>query len=210
MTVAFSTRNKHVPPLELGGQTCGRAYNPCMLHTFQTLVGTAIAERATLLINHVLASEPAAARRLRPHAGRCIQWTITAWPRPLPPRPALAFRVTPAALVEWCGADMPTDADLSVSVDASNPAMTLAKALVGERAPLEIAGDAAFATDVNWLFDNLRWDVQDDLARIVGPVPAREVARLAGSVAVGLREAVRTMGKLVARRGGAPAGRRPR
>ena len=210
MTIEFSTRNQRIPPLELGGRAMERAYNPCMLHTFQTLVGTAVMERATLLINHVLASEPVAAQRLLPHAGRCIQVHLKSWPQPLPPLPILAFRITPAGLVEWCGADPPMEADLSVSVDASNPAMALAKALAGERAPVDVTGDAGFATDVNWLFDNLRWDVQDDLARIVGPVPARELARLAGSIAAGMREAVRTLSGLAARRRGGPAEQRPR
>lgn len=186
-----------------------RAYNPCMLHAFQTLVGTALMERVTLTINHVLMSEPVAARRLLPHVGRCIQVKLKSWPQPLPPLPVLAFRITPAGLVEWCGAEPPVEADLGIGVDASNPAMALAKALAGERAPIDLTGDAGFATDVNWLFDNLRWDVQDDLARIVGPVPAREVARLARGVAAGMREAVRTLSSLAAQRRSAAAEQRP-
>ena len=54
-----------------------------------------------------------------------------------------------------------------------------AQALTGERPNVEIAGDAEFASDVNWLIDNLRWDVEDDLARFIGAGPAREVSRLA-------------------------------
>jgi len=37
------------------------------------------------------------------------------WPALLPPPPALAFRVTPAGLLEWCGGEQaPADADLRV------------------------------------------------------------------------------------------------
>jgi ubiquinone biosynthesis protein UbiJ len=169
-----------------------------MFHSLNLLLGNAAVERATLLVNHVLGSEAVATQRLRAHAGRCIQLQFEGWPGLLPPLPATAFRVTPAGLVEWCGADAPPEADLRVTIDASNPALAMAQALTGERPKVDVAGDAAFAADLNWLFDNLRWDVQDDLARLVGQAPAREMARIASGVAAGVREAVRTLGGLVA------------
>ena len=69
--------------------------------------------------------------------------------------------------------------------------------------------DAGFATDVNWLFDNLRWDVQDDLARIVGAGPAREITRLGRAIAAALRESVRALGGLAARARGEGGGPPP-
>ena len=163
------------------------------------MLGDAVIERLTLVVNHVLASEPVATERLRPHAGRCMQLHFDGWPALLPPLPATAFRVTPAGLIEWCGADLPAAPELRVSIDASNPALAMAQALAGTRPKVEVAGDAAFATDLNWLFDNLRWDVQDDLARVVGPAPAREIARVAQGIAAGMQEAARTLSDLVAR-----------
>ena len=168
-----------------------------MLHSLHSLLGTAAIERLTLVANHVLASEPVATARLRVHAGRCMQLHLEGWPALLPALPTTAFRVTPAGLVEWCGADMPAEPDLHVRIDASNPARAMAQTLAGTRPTVEIAGDAAFATDLNWLFDNLRWDVQDDLARVVGPGPAREIGRIAGGVATALQKAVRTLSGLV-------------
>jgi ubiquinone biosynthesis accessory factor UbiJ len=190
-----------------------------MLHTIQSALATEAMERATLLVNHVLASEPAAAQRLGGHVGRCLSLQVNGWPGWLPPLPRLVFRITPAALVEWCGpqanaqpqeqsqaqpqAQSQTQAtepiDLQISVDASNPAKALMQALAGERPRVDVAGDAAFATDVNWLFDNLRWDIEDDLAQLVGPVPAHEMARLGRAVAGGLRDALNTVGAMAAR-----------
>jgi ubiquinone biosynthesis protein UbiJ len=170
-----------------------------MFHSLNSLVTTAAIERLTLLANHVLASEPVATQRLRAHAGRCIQLHFDGWPSLLPPLPVTSFVVTPAGLVEWSGEQVPADPDLRVSIDASNPALAMAQALAGTRPKVEVAGDAAFATDLNWLFDNLRWDVQDDLAKLVGQAPAREISRLAGGVAAGVREAVRTLTGLVNR-----------
>lgn len=171
-----------------------------MFHSLNTLLGSAALERAVLLVNHVLASEPVATERLRAHAGCCMQLHFEGWPSVLPALPSTSFRVTPAGLIEWCGDTPISEPDLRVSVDASNPALAMAQALAGTRPKVDVAGDAAFATDLNWLFDNLRWDVQDDLARIVGQAPAREIARLGSGVAAGLREAVRTLTGLVAPR----------
>jgi len=176
-----------------------------MFHTLQTLAGSAVMERVTLLVNHVLASEPVAAQRLAVHAGRCIQLHFDGWPTLLPPLPLTAFRVTPAGLVEWCGSAPPEVADLRVEIDASNPALALVQAASGERPRIDVAGDAAFAADVNWLFDNLRWDVQDDLARVVGQAPAREIVRLGTAVAAALRQAVTTVGGLASRARGSSA-----
>jgi ubiquinone biosynthesis accessory factor UbiJ len=181
-----------------------------MFHAFNAGVGSAAIERVTLLVNHVLGSEAVATQRLVPHAGRCIGLHFEGWPRALRPLPALVFRVTPAGLVEWCGAEPPAEPDLRVAIDASNPALAVAQALTGTRPKIEVAGDAAFAADLNWLFDNLRWDVQDDLAKIVGPAPAREIGRIAGGVAAALREAVRTLTGLVMRDAPASAGQPPR
>ena len=170
-----------------------------MFHTIQSALAAQTLERATLLVNHVLASEPVAGQRLRGHVGRCVRLQLNGWPAWLPALPALAFRITPAALVEWCGEQAPEQVDLQISLDAANPALALMQALSGERPRVEVAGDAAFATDVNWLFDNLRWDIEDDLAKIIGPAPAREMARVGRAAAQGLREAVNTVGAMAAR-----------
>lgn len=181
-----------------------------MFHSLNAMLGAAAIERVTLLVNHVLAAEPVATERLRVHAGRCIGLHFAGWPALLPALPSTAFRVTPAGLVEWCGDDLPADPDLRVEIDASNPALAMAQALAGGYPKVEVAGDAALAADLNWLVDNLRWDLQDDLARIVGQAPAREITRVAGGIAAGLREAVRTVTGLVARGREGAAGSPPK
>jgi ubiquinone biosynthesis protein UbiJ len=172
-----------------------------MFHSLNTLLGSAAIERVTLLVNHLLASEPIAMDRMRPHAGRCIRLHFDGWPGLLPPLPPTAFRVTPAGLLEWCGEEPPANPDLRVTLDASNPARLAAQWFGGVRPKVGIEGDSAFAADVSWLIDNLRWDLQDDLAKIIGPAPAHELSRFAAMVAGGLREAVHVLQGLVKRRG---------
>ncbi|HZE90121.1 MAG TPA: hypothetical protein VE029_00210 [Rhizobacter sp.] len=164
-----------------------------MLQNFQTLAGAAAMQRITLALNHVLSSEPVAAQRLRPHAGRSIQLHLANWPALLPKLPELTFAVTPAGLLDWVDHEAPPLIDLQLTLDASNPAKSLMQGLAGERPHVEVVGNAQLAADVSWLLDNLRWDVQDDLARLVGTGPAREIARFGSLLAAGLRETVRTV-----------------
>ena len=162
-----------------------------MFHALTSSLKLALAERLALLLNHVLSAEPAAGERLRAHGGRSVRLQLEGWPSLLPALPELSFRVTPAGLVEWRGLDSPPEHDLTLRFDASNPALSMAQWAAGERPRVDIQGDAQFAADLSWLIDNLRWDVQDDLARIVGQGPAHEVARLGAQLARGLREALR-------------------
>ena len=178
-----------------------------MFEAMKTLAERSVMERVVLLLNHVISAEPQAMERLRVHAARTLRFELEGWPSLLPPLAPIVFRVTPPGLVEWL--DAPDDAapDLRVAIDASNPALAFAKFVMGERPALRVEGDAALASDVNWLIENLRWDAQDDLARLVGDAPAREIARFGGALAKAIREAARTLGGF-ARRGARP-GERP-
>lgn len=171
-----------------------------MLQNLQALWVPAVLERLVLVINHVLAAEPVAMARLAPHNGRVVAFELLHWPALLPAPPRIRLRITPPGLMEWCGPDEPAaDADLRVQVDAAHPAAVLTQALAGEPPALQIAGDAALATDMQWLVDHLRWDVEADLARMVGPVVAGQLARLGRALAAALRGLARSAGAAAAR-----------
>lgn len=167
-----------------------------MLHSLQALLAPALAERLTLVINHVLSGESVATERLRPHAGRTMSLALNDWPSLLPAPPALAWRVTPAGLLEWCGLDGAPEPDLAVQIDAGNPALLLARALGGTPPPVQIDGDAQLAGDVNWLLLNLRWDVEADLERLFGPMVAHQLYKLGAAVAAALRVALKGAAQL--------------
>lgn len=170
-----------------------------MVHALQQLLVPAVGRRVTLLMNHVLASEEVATERLKPHAGRSIRLHLQGWPALLPALPELVFAVTPAGLLEWCGDKAPSAVDLTIEVEASNPALELARSLAGQAARVRVSGDAGLATDMSWITDNLKWDVQDDLARIVGQSAAHEAARLGRGLAGALRA---VMGRVVRQQAG--------
>jgi ubiquinone biosynthesis protein UbiJ len=157
----------------------------------QRLLAPAVVERLVLVVNHVLSAEPVAMARLAPHRDRVIALELQHWPALLPAPPQLQFRVTPPGLLEWCGPDGDAAPDLSVRLDASNPALLFARTLAGEPPPLSIEGHAALASDIQWLIDNLRWDVEADLETWFGPVVARQLARIGSALAAGLRSLAR-------------------
>jgi ubiquinone biosynthesis protein UbiJ len=184
-----------------------------MIPALNEVLSSAVVSRATLLINHVLSSEPVACARLRPHAGRCLRVQPVDWPGLLPAWPTLRFAITPAGLLEWQPAA--TDpaspavvADLEITLQADNPAALLVEGLMGRRPAVSVSGDAALAADVSWVIDNLRWDVRDDLARTFGELPARELSRSASAVATGVRDVVQGLVQRVrsGRDGGASEG----
>src|SRR5436190_960644 len=143
-----------------------------MLEAIKALAERSVMERLVLLVNHVIAAEPVALDRLRPHAARTMQIELTGWPALLPAVGPFAFRVSPAGLVEWLPEASSLPPDLRVAIDAANPALAFTRIVAGERPAITVSGDAAFASDIDWLIDNLRWDLQDDLARVIGDAPA--------------------------------------
>lgn len=164
-----------------------------MFEAMKALAERSVMERAVLLLNHVIAAEPQAMERLRAHAARTLRIELEGWPSLLPAPAPIALRITPPGLVEWLEAPGHLPADLRVAIDAANPALAFARFVVGERPDVRVEGDAAFAADVDWLIENLRWEVEDDLARLVGDAPAREIGRFGKAVAKAIRDAAKSL-----------------
>lgn len=152
--------------------------------------------RLTLLLNHVVSSEPLAMAKLQAHAGRTIdiRWTSSFVPA-LPAflgalataeawvPPPLRLTITPAGLFEAASeAQDHTHTNpngLTLTVKLPDPIGLARLALKGERPEVNIEGDAGLAEAASWLMKNLRWDVQDDVARWLGNTPA-ELLRTVG------------------------------
>ena len=187
-------------PAGRGGPPGAPPYNRAMLQSLNALLAPPLMERLVLVINHVLQAEPAATQRLRGHDQRIIELQLQDWPSLLPAPPALAFKITPAGMLEWCGgATAPAAADLSVRIDAANPVLLMARAAAGDKPTVAIDGDAQLAADVNWLLQNLRWDIAADLERLFGPAVAYPLHRLGSALARALRGALQGASNLAPR-----------
>jgi ubiquinone biosynthesis protein UbiJ len=136
----------------------------------------------------VVSRESAAVERLRPHAGRIVHVEPHGAPPWLPALPPLTLLVTPAGLFERGDEPLPGEPiDLHLRIDVARPERVLAALATGERPSVSIDGDAALAADINWLADNLRWDVEADLATAIGPVAAHQIGRVGRALAAALR-----------------------
>ena len=134
-------------------------------------------QRLVLFLNHVLMHEPQAQQRLVRQKGRRVQLK---W-RDL--RFELVF--TPAGLLER--QEPSAQADLVLSLNEPSPFHLVKTVLQGQRPPVRIEGDVQLAAEVNWLIDHVRWDPEEDLARLVGDAPAHTLAQMAQRMVAGLR-----------------------
>ena len=135
-------------------------------------------DKLVLLINHVLAQEPAALDRLRRQQGQCVQLSWREY--------RLQWRITPAGLLER--SDVRSSADLHLHINQDSP-FSLVQALAkGEKPPMRIDGDVMLAADINWLVDHVRWDIEEDLSRVFGDVAAHQIALVAKRAVSALRE----------------------
>lgn len=136
-----------------------------------------VQRRAVLLVNHVLMQEPEAQGRLARQSGRVMEarWRVF----------VVRLAATPAGLLELAPATATPDLSLTVTEES---AWALGQAaLRGEKPPVRIVGDVQFAAEINWLVDHVRWDLEDDLARLVGDGPAHAI----GQAVRGATEALR-------------------
>ncbi len=181
----------------------GGPYNLVMPSSLTSWLAPAALARLVLLLNHVVASEPQAGLRLRPHAGRTIDLRFSGNPlQQLPPMlagllpggltpPPVSLRVTPAGLFEVIepagkaadGTPLdPETAGLTLTVRLDAPLAMLRQGLRGQRPEVQIEGDAALAETASWLMKNLRWDLEDDVARWLGHTPAELLRQMGEQV----------------------------
>jgi ubiquinone biosynthesis protein UbiJ len=125
---------------------------------------------AVAVINHLVRDAGWAHERLRPFAGRSVR-----------------FEIAPASVslaVEADGRLVPAAAGIEPAAVIRLSAPTLFRLvwLHDESAQREvrIEGDAALASAFTGVLSGLRWDVEEDLSRVVGDVAAHRLAQ-AGS-----------------------------
>ena len=138
-------------------------------------------QRLVLFLNHVLMNEPVARERLRRVSGRSVQ---VCWRDQ-----QLHCRFTPAGLLERFDAPA-ANADLVLRVSQDSPVELARLVLQGEKPPVRIEGDVQLAAEVNWLIDHVRWEPEEDLARLIGDAPAHAMVQTAQRLAQALREFV--------------------
>jgi ubiquinone biosynthesis protein UbiJ len=142
---------------------------------------------AVAVINHLLAREQWARDRLVPFAGQRARFRVA-------PLPDLVVEIDESGLVATGTAE-------DVSLTLTIPPAALPRILARDEAALRevgLDGDAALASTVQFLLQNLRWDVEEDLSRVVGDVVAHRMAGAARAFAAWQRQAAGRLGENVA------------
>lgn len=137
-----------------------------------------VQRRIVLLLNHVLMQEKEATSRLARQKGQVvhIQWRLF----------AIKLIATPAGLLDLAAAG--ARADLTVTVTQESPFDVAQALLRGDKPGVRIEGDVQLAAEVNWLVDHVRWDLEYDLSRIIGDVPAHTLGEAARRMGAALRQ----------------------
>ena len=141
------------------------------------LVGE-IQRRQVLMLNHVLMQEPQAQARLARQTGRVVEARWRNF--------TMRLVATPAGLLDL--ADPATTPDLTLTLTEESPWQLAQAAARGDKPPVRIAGDVQFAAEINWLVDHVRWDLEEDLSRLVGDAPAHAVGQVVRRMAAALRK----------------------
>jgi ubiquinone biosynthesis protein UbiJ len=136
--------------------------------------------RLVLMLNHVLQQEPEAQARLKRQAGRLVEahWRVF----------SVRLQATPAGLLEL--GSPATVPDLTLTLTEESPWSLAQSALRGDKPAVRIAGDVQLAAEVQWLVDHVRWDLEEDLSKVVGDAPAHAMGQAMHRVAEALRSFV--------------------
>ena len=139
-----------------------------------------VQQRGVLFLNHVLMQEQEAMDRLVRQKGRIARVQWRAYSMALVITPAGLFNLAPETAVP----------DLRLEITETSPLALAQTALRGDKPTIRIEGDVQLAAEINWLVDHVRWDVEEDLARVIGDTPAHTVAQVARRAAQALRQFV--------------------
>jgi ubiquinone biosynthesis protein UbiJ len=119
---------------------------------------------AAAAINHLLRQESWARERLLPFAGRIARLKV--------PPTAVTLAVTSAG--EVAAADN-VEPDVTLTVAAAS-VLDVLRDPQAAATSTQVTGDGEFAEAISYLFTHLRWDVEEDLSKVVGDLAAHRIA----------------------------------
>jgi ubiquinone biosynthesis protein UbiJ len=143
-----------------------------------------ISDPRAAALNHVLRSAPLALERLRRHAGRTVAFHVGP--------------VTTALTIQTTGEVTPAVAGAARDLDVRISPFLLPRLAANEEAAfreIEMQGDMELAQEVSFLARHLTWDVEEDLSRVIGDIPAHRLVSAARSVRDWGRDATLRMGQ---------------
>lgn len=119
-------------------------------------------------LNHLLRHEPWACHRLLRYAGKAIQFNL--------PLTTVTFAIDADGLM--CAY---VDQPIAVTLDISQLAIAafFLEGKAGALKRIRIEGDAELAATLSELSEQLRWEIEEDLAKLIGPIAAHTLVTTA-------------------------------
>ena len=133
--------------------------------SLQTFKETVLPHPGIFALNHLLGAEVWARDKLKPYAGRCVEFRAA-------PLPALRLDILDSGLLANAAKDAAPNLVVTISSGALTAYARGEDALMRE---VGIEGNADLAGAVQYLFRHLRWDLEEDLSKVVGDVLAHRM-----------------------------------
>ncbi len=130
-------------------------------------------------LNHLIRNESWAQERLRSHAGARLQ--VDGGP--------LSIQL----LIDEHGLFLAADGAGTPDVTLTLPADSITSVLFAQEkvfSAVKLGGSADIAESLAFVFRNLKWDAEGDLAGIVGDIPARRLAMFGQTAIAGIQEGI--------------------
>jgi ubiquinone biosynthesis protein UbiJ len=137
-----------------------------------------VQRRIVLLLNHILMQEQEACRRLARQKDRVVQLQWRKF--------SMKMVATPVGLLDLALSEAKPDLVLAISEES--PALVVQGMLRGDRPAVRIEGDVQLAAEVNWLVDHVSWDLEEDLARVLGDALAHTIGQGGRAMVKALRQ----------------------
>ena len=178
MKQAASRLFQHVPtPAELPWAVLDSAQQVLQRFKPPLWLEQEVHNRVVLLMNHVLQAEPEAMQRLARHGLKTIRLQL----RPI----EVCLRITPAGLLERV--ELQGNPDLSLELKSELWSDVAKSLTAGVQPDVHLYGDVMLAAEIGWLREHVRWDVEEDLARVFGDAPATMITDTARRMLDALR-----------------------
>lgn len=121
---------------------------------------------ASSSLNHLLRSNSWALERLKPYAGKTARFECA----PL----SVSLSVLDSGEVAAAAADVAPDTTIRLSPGLMLRVLTRDETVWND---IGIHGDTDFASVINHIFRNLRWDIEEDLSRVFGDIAAHRMVQ---------------------------------
>ena len=138
-------------------------------------------------MNHLLRNANWARERLAPFAGASVRFVLA----PL----SSTFAIAEDGTLHVAAAD--SEPAATIKLTPSTAARLVLLKDESARADVEVEGDAALAGALTGVLSTLRWDVEEDLSRLIGDIAAHRVVKAGHAFAESQRAAARNLARSV-------------